>query len=497
MRPRILLAAVSAFVRRRSWTRTRATLLCIALGFGAMACQPDQPNFAYVASVAVTPDSAVTYLGARVQVTATPLAPGGIPLDDRVVTWISSDRRIATVSRTGEVTTLGIGTVSITALCETETGVAEIRILPRPIADWSHVTDEWTTHQGNPSHTGRVPATVDPLVFSERWDVDVMHGRGLNAVIEGEGHLFATSTAYYASEELTALDAATGAGQWSFDLGQQQAVGPPAYGDHAVYVGSSGTTSSLWAFEANSGVQRFQAHGTDWGVAYAPVPDGAAIYTSAAYDGSLFSFNAPDGAMRWTNQFAYDNSAVPAVREGRAYVYSTSNEAKVTVSDAVTGALLYEIPDPGFLLGGWAGRSVPVLGEGDNLVVAQSNRLASFDLTTHAMAWEVTGVAFRDDPSVANGVVYAHTPSSVEARRESDGTLLWSWTVPPAEALDGPMVVTNNVLFVSGSATTFGIDLLARAVVWRYPAFGRLALTRDGLLLIARANGRLTAIELK
>ncbi len=472
-------------------------LLRLAAGALVLACQPEEPNYLYVQSVAVSPESSVTYVGGHLQVTATPLAPGGIPLDDRHINWYSSNPRVATVSRSGEVAAVGAGTASITAYCETKTAMTTVTILARPVADWAGVSDEWTTFQGNPRHTGFVPATADPLSFTRRWEVDLAHGTGLHPVVEGDGVLFATSTAYYAGQQLFAVDAATGATRWAHDFGVIQSLGPPAYGDNAVYVFTGGTNSSLWGLEANSGAPRVYVEGYEWLVSHAPVPWAQALYTASAFDGDIYAFSMQDGSLRWSSGDPTNYVLVPAVADGRVYAYRTYNEAKVAVSDAASGALLYEIADPGYLVGGWGGRSVPVLGGMGNLVVEQNDRLVAFDLIGRRVMWEKAGIAFREEPTIAGGVIYAHTPAEVQARRESDGSLLWTWTPPGGEEPRGTMVATRNLLFVTSGPRTVAIDLSAQAEVWSYPAAGNLALTRNGLLLIAQAGGTLTAIALK
>jgi hypothetical protein len=59
------------------------------------------------------------------------------------------------------------------------------------------------------------------------------------------------------------------------------------------------------------------------------------------------------------------------------------------------------------------------------------------------------------------------------------------------------MIVTKNVLFATDGASTFAVDLAGHLQVWSYPAGGELALSRDGLLLIARDDGVLTAVGVK
>lgn len=145
---------------------------------------------------------------------------------------------------------------------------------------------------------------------------------------------------------------------------------------------------------------------------------------------------------------------------------------------------------------GWTLGATPVLGAAHDILTAQGNRLLSFDLQGHRLAWQAQG-SFGGQPAVANGVVYAMNGLDIEARRKSDGSQLWVWHRPDGTQLLPDMIVTRNLLFVSDGATTFAFDLDARLQGWSYPAGGELSLSKDGRLLIARTDGTLTAIKVK
>jgi uncharacterized protein YjdB len=81
-----------------------------------------------VAAVSVTPATATITIGQSVPLSATPLDAGGNPLSGRIVGWSSSDNAIATVSATGVVTALAIGSVAITASSEGQAGTATVTV---------------------------------------------------------------------------------------------------------------------------------------------------------------------------------------------------------------------------------------------------------------------------------------------------------------------------------------------------------------------------------
>jgi len=139
--------------------------------------------------------------------------------------------------------------------------------------------------------------------------------------------------------------------------------------------------------------------------------------------------------------------------------------------------------------------TAPTLGDAANVLATNGGRLISFSMTSHSIGYALAG-GFKGQPTVANGVVYIANGAQVEARKESDGSLQWSWAPsdgPPA----GPMIVTKNLLLVSTAANTYAVDLASHAPVWTYPAGGQLALSAQGILFIAQSSGKLTAVSMR
>ena len=445
-----------------------------------------------VASISVTPSSSAGYVGMTTQVQATVLDGVGGILSDRPVTWTSSDPQKAGVDANGLVTALGSGTVTITATSEGKSADAALTILPRPTADWGSVTGEWVTYQRDASHTGYVPAVLDPVTFALAWEVTVASG-ALNPVTVGDGKVFVSTTAYFGAQQLHVLTASSGARIWSHDFGGIHSVHPPAYGGGTVYVTTGGHEHSfLWGFDAASGTQRFLApYGNQWSLWYAPVVLGETVYMAGGYYGGMYAFNASNGAERWFTSLSQYDQFTPAVRDGIVYTYAS----KVTAADAATGSILYEIPDPTFSAAG-SMHLAPVLGASNNLLATDGGRLLSFDLVNRRIGWQIGG-GYAGQVTLADGVVYAFKGPGIEARGESNGGLLWAWARPDESYRATTMIVTRNLLFISSDNTTYAIDLGARLHGWSYPAGGHLALSSDGLLLIAQPTGKLTAIRVR
>ena len=85
-------------------------------------------TLAPVASVSVTPASAIVTTGQTVQLTATLRDAGGNILTGRVVTWGSNNTGVATVNGNGLVSALTIGLAAITATCEGKSDTSNVTV---------------------------------------------------------------------------------------------------------------------------------------------------------------------------------------------------------------------------------------------------------------------------------------------------------------------------------------------------------------------------------
>jgi len=90
-----------------------------------------------VASVTVSPGSASMQVSQTVQLTATPKDANGNPLPGRAVSWTSSNTSVATVDGSGLVTGVTIGSATITATSEGQSGTASITVSNVPVASVS------------------------------------------------------------------------------------------------------------------------------------------------------------------------------------------------------------------------------------------------------------------------------------------------------------------------------------------------------------------------
>jgi outer membrane protein assembly factor BamB len=309
--------------------------------------------------------------------------------------------------------------------------------------------------------------------------------------------VYASTTTYFGTQLLTALEAATGAQRWTYNFGGIHGVHPPATASGRVYLTTSGHGDSyLYAFDASNGNRVFRrSYANQWSRYYAPVVIGGAVYMAGGYYDGMYRFNATTGDSVWfaaTNQY---NEWTPAVRNGLVYAYTGSYSPKVLVVNAGTGTTAYEIPDPDFSWNGWSMYTAPVLGSRDNLLATQAGRLVSFDLGGRRIAWQ-RRASYTGTVAVAGGVAYVINGGELEAVSEVDGSVQWFWR-PPAGSPMGSPLVTENLLFVSTAAKVYAIDLASRRTVWAHAASGHLAMSGQGTLFVAQADGRVAAIALR
>jgi uncharacterized protein YjdB len=112
-----------------------------------------------VASVTVSPATTSVNVGQTTSLTATPKDANGVVLTGRIVTWASSNTALATVSATGVVTGVAVGSVTITATSEGRSGTATVTIA----STVSSVTVAPTTVSVDAGLTTTLVATVKNL----------------------------------------------------------------------------------------------------------------------------------------------------------------------------------------------------------------------------------------------------------------------------------------------------------------------------------------------
>jgi hypothetical protein len=383
------------------------------------------------------------------------------------------------------------------------------------LAPWDDAP-EWSTFQGTAAHTAYVPVMINPDQIKPRWKTGPIEFSFANEWGPGYGY---SSTIAIANGMLYSAGATKVKGRkefdgsevWSYDALEKNykywKFNPPAAANGKVYmILGVDFETYLFAFDALTGVVSYKAPMKSYLESYlAPVALGDAVYVSGGRDGGLYASSLLGDPVFSDDQLARTAMWSPAVDGGSVYVY----DGALHVVDRKTGAVSATIKNPGYQPN-VENDGAPVLGASGNVFAADyanaylnggasGNQLMKFNTAKGSLDWGIAG-SYPLTPAYAKGVVYAPntTPYRIEARNETDGALLWSWA--PAQGGEtswhGEPIVTNNLLFVSTNLATYAIDLVTHKVVWSYPAGGRLALSRSGILYIQSPEA-LVALNLK
>jgi hypothetical protein len=217
---------------------------------------------------------------------------------------------------------------------------------------WAGVSD-WSTVQGNASHTGHVPATVDPNRFTTRWKtagtpIWNSWSQLKPNLSTANGMLYVVASSYLDSGVVYARRESDGSQAWRFDLTGMSypSANPAAVANGVVYVpaGHQGETY-MYALNATNGDVVYRATMTSqWEGYLAPTvgPNGM-LYANAGTYGGLYAFN-PQGNQLYFAYLEQTSNWTPAVDATGVYTYT----GYLRVHDPLTGAVLHSIADPTF-----------------------------------------------------------------------------------------------------------------------------------------------------
>ena len=207
-----------------SWaTSTKAGILAVEIKSGYAG--PVVP----VATVEVSPPSAIIAVGGTVQLSASLKDAGGEPLTGRTVTWTSDAPGVADVSTTGLVTgTTAGGPVTITATSEGQSGTSSVTVTAtaEPVASVEVAPSSASIAVGGtvqltatPKDAGGQPLTGRTITWaSSATGVATVSATGLvTGVAAGPATVTATSEGQSGSSSITVSTGGTAAlvGQWS------------------------------------------------------------------------------------------------------------------------------------------------------------------------------------------------------------------------------------------------------------------------------------------
>lgn len=363
---------------------------------------------------------------------------------------------------------------------------------------------DWSTHNGNASHTGYVDVVLNPVDFKPQWTAKLPSTfDGYNTAATGAGAAYVSSKGRYQIGHLYALELKSGKVRWVKEFRGKSGEGvysltAAAYSSGGAYVTTGGhEDAALWRYEAATGGLQFSAPIASQAEDYlAPTPFGKFTYINGGEYGGAYSFESKSGIAAWFKQLPQYDSWTPAVDAKNVYAYTT----QLDIIDRSSGEIVKSIPDRRFNWIGYSVGNAPAIGSNNNIVVTQANRLVSFDLLGDRVAWERPvgpDGELVGQVTLAHGTIYHVRGNAVALRNESDGQLIRNWRVPGGGLVKSNVLATNNMFFVSTTKGTFAANINGEpGYLWQHKAQGQLSLSSEGLLIITANEGTVTAIKL-
>lgn len=347
------------------------------------------------------------------------------------------------------------------------------------------VTD-WFTYMANDQHTGFSQSPA-PLEGTLLWAADSITG----PVHEFCSPVVVDGTVYHVSDQQStvfALDAATGAVIWSYDVVAEVDDAVTWY-DGMVYAPAdsafcldASTGERIWSFKPSS--SDFKMNGTPAlgdGVAYfsyAPNWNSMEIYALDAYtgeelwctllpsystgcvtldgsmlfvptyNGSLYALQISDGQILWTNSSApsgyWDSS--PVVVDDVIYICDNAGYARGIQS--VTGETIWEK-----YISSWYIAATPAFAYGRMFFADQVDSFHCLEGLDGDQVWSVPGVQ-HGSPGIADGVVFFGEGADrdlgeIRALSAETGTEIWSYPTEGSEIFSSP-AITDGIVYIAG-----------------------------------------------
>ena len=316
------------------------------------------------------------------------------------------------------------------------------------------------TFQVNTTHTGSItsPGLVPPL--RQKWSINF--GDYISYPIIADGRVFVTvkhSGPLYDSQ-VYAIDAASGAILWSFNLTGESLWSALTY-----------ENGRLFASTAEGGLRRFDA--ATGAVIWTKSVGGPFTAPPVAFQGvvylsgrdSVWAFRQDTGDWIWKTPVAMtSNTTSPVVTDDAVYVsYSCPEVYKL---NRATGAQIWTYGPNCSGAGGYT----PILHNG-RLYVREGVANYIFDSQTGSLLSTVSSPVENAPAFSGNMGFFLHGAprfaqlATLEARDQSNNALVWSFTGDGY--LQSGLLVVNNILYVgSERGKLYGLDIATGQVVW-------------------------------
>jgi len=359
---------------------------------------------------------------------------------------------------------------------------------------------DWEMFQRSAGHTAYVHASFDPARITKLWEKSFSDVGSFRPVSTKGSTIYLTRKAT-AGTSIYALDSASGAQRWAYDLGAiSDGSGPTVSGDQLqiVTMFTSSAQNRVVTLNATSGqFVRNMLFASQWSTFAQPTAIGRELYLASGYYGNVvYSYNLDDGTTRWTANGVSGkvwDGATPAADDQYVYYYSGS----LDVYRRADGTLVKSIADPFWVWNGYSYAGGPILGARKNAIAYSGSGagtypvsfpLVSYDIEGGKIAWRTAGT-YSNAPALAKGLLFAasNPREQLDAIGEDDGAVRWSWPLPVSETFLGNIIVTDNLVFFSSNTKVYAVSLDTHATVWSAPTPGTLAIGAEGRLIVTPA----------
>lgn len=413
-------------------------------------------------SPSTTYDAPVTF---TVHVSATSGVPSGsVTFLDRSNGVLLDTTALTNGGATFTTAALAVGARPIVAEYSGNGGYAPSKSAATTVAVAAAGADA-VTYQADSRHDGDLP-TGGPTVKSlhQLWNVTlgVQSGYITEAgdvsypVIAG-GRVFVVveNSASY-GDVLYALDASTGATDWSVGLAGTYGFAALAYdGQDLFAVNFNGV---LTAFIASSGVELWseQLPG-QYSFTAPPTPYDGVIYVSGAGSaGTVYAVSEADGVVRWTQSVENGDKSSPAVDSSGVYVsYACQQDYRFKLN----GTLVWHHTSA--CEGG--GGSTAVL-HGTSLYARGSVGLDTPIALSKAGGASVASFASRTTPAFGDNNMFTLYGGNLVAVNPSGSPDLW--TFGSGTLVTAPVVAGSTIFVGSSNGTVYGVAAKTGKQVW-------------------------------
>lgn len=350
------------------------------------------------------------------------------------------------------------------------------------------VSTPWTMFHYSLKHKGSNPyenvlSTANVSGIDQDWSFGTGGSILFSSPAASAGQVYVGS----GDDRVYAVNATTGAEQWSFTTGG--AIGSsPAVANGVVYIGS--VDRNLYALNASTGAELW-SFASSGAIDSPPTVANGVVYFGSL-DRNVYALDASTGAELWSFNTAGSIDSSPAVANGVVYV--GSDDDSLYAVNASTGAELWSFKTGGAI------ESSPSVANGVVYIGSTDDHLYALNASTGSALWTLaTSGAITSSPAVTQGVVYVGSNDShLYALNASTGTERWSF------AAGGPVqaspAVANGVVYVgSNDDRVYALDASSGGELWRFTTGGAVTSSpavANGTVYAGSGDGHLYAFDL-